>query len=169
MKRILIVDDYPEFLNLLQKYLQDSYFVRTANNGVAAFELLKKHNYDMLITDVFMPGKDGLTLITEVRNSLKKHKMKIIAMSGGDECITEKNLHSIADPMVDAFFKKPLDILGLKAMIDDLLANLWKGWTPEALTGRPLPEFLCETRWDISAARQPLKQISAFSTVRLNY
>ena len=123
MKRILIVDDYPEILNLLQKYLQDYYYVQTSNNAADAFELLKKNDYDLLITDVFMPGKDGLTLILEMSHSLKKPKMKVIAMSGGDDCISEKNLYSIAEPMVNAFFKKPLDILGLKAMIDDLLVT----------------------------------------------
>ena len=49
--------------------------------------------------------------------------MKVIAMSAGDECISDKNLHNISTNMVDAFFKKPIDVLGLKSRIDDLLVD----------------------------------------------
>jgi excisionase family DNA binding protein len=66
--RILIVDDEESIRDLLAKTLAlAEYEVETAPDGQIAFELLRRRTYDLLITDLKMPGLGGLALIREAR------------------------------------------------------------------------------------------------------
>lgn len=55
--------------------------VLVALNGTRALELCLQHQVEVLITDIFMPEKDGLEVIPEIRTALPQ--VKIIAVSGG--------------------------------------------------------------------------------------
>ncbi|GAQ93852.1 response regulator receiver domain-containing protein [Thermodesulfovibrio aggregans] len=68
-EKILIVDDEPDMLKLLSMILREKtpYEVTTTNNPVEAVELAKKGDYDLVITDLKMPGLDGLQLLEEVK------------------------------------------------------------------------------------------------------
>jgi DNA-binding NtrC family response regulator len=79
---ILIVDDEPGIRELLSIMLESSgHSVVTAEDGIVAPKIMATRQFDVVITDLLMPERDGLEFITEVR---KKHPaVKIIAMSGG--------------------------------------------------------------------------------------
>ena len=69
-KRILLVEDDPNFGTVLKDYLVMSGFdVVLAKNGMEGFEKFKKETFDMCILDVMMPYKDGFTLAQEIRQS----------------------------------------------------------------------------------------------------
>lgn len=66
--RILVVDDEEAVRDLLAKTLtMADYEVDTASDGPSALECLKSTDYDLLITDLKMPGMDGLSVIREAR------------------------------------------------------------------------------------------------------
>lgn len=66
--RILVADDEASIRELLQKTLAlADYDVDVANDGRTALERLRGTTYDLLITDLKMPGADGLTVIREAR------------------------------------------------------------------------------------------------------
>ena len=66
---ILLVDDEPEILELLQRQLEARDFtVFTAESGDAALEVLKSTSIDILVTDVRMPGMDGITLLEKAQS-----------------------------------------------------------------------------------------------------
>jgi excisionase family DNA binding protein len=66
--RILVADDEASIRELLQKTLAlADYDVDVANDGRSALERLRDATYDLLITDLKMPGADGLTVIREAR------------------------------------------------------------------------------------------------------
>lgn len=66
--KILVVDDEESVRTLVGKALVDAkYEVDTAADGSAALDQLRAADYDLLITDLKMPGMDGLTVIREVR------------------------------------------------------------------------------------------------------
>ncbi len=69
-EKILIVDDEPDMLRLLNMILKDRtpYEIMTTNNPVEALELAKKGGFDVLITDLKMPGLDGIELLNAVRS-----------------------------------------------------------------------------------------------------
>jgi excisionase family DNA binding protein len=67
--RILLVDDEESIRKLLSRMLESSYDVEVAPDGDAALRLLREPDahYDLLISDLNMPGMDGLTLIREAQ------------------------------------------------------------------------------------------------------
>jgi CheY-like chemotaxis protein len=85
-KRILIVEDEKvvrEFLMLqLSKW---GYKVTEAEDGVQAILKLGKDNFDLIISDIMMPDKDGWELIKEVRLSPKTKNIPIIVLTTNDK------------------------------------------------------------------------------------
>ena len=71
--RILVVDDEPEVVETLRDILVFKGFdVETAENGAEAIDRLKSaHHFDLLITDLRMPGMDGLELLRQARKLRK--------------------------------------------------------------------------------------------------
>lgn len=80
--RILIVDDEPTILFLLDKLLTaEGYEVVTASSGEQALRLARCHRFNLFLVDLIMPSKDGIETILALRAIRKK--TPIIAMSGG--------------------------------------------------------------------------------------
>ncbi|GAA4274664.1 response regulator transcription factor [Aquimarina gracilis] len=79
-KKILLVEDDPNFGTVLKDYLvMNDYDVVHAKNGMEGFEKFKKDDYDMCILDVMMPYKDGFTLAKEIRD--KNEEIPIIFLT----------------------------------------------------------------------------------------
>lgn len=82
MKRILVVDDEAQIRTMLTQMLeQEGYEVQTAENGEDGFNLVRKQVFDLVITDMIMPVKDGLKFIMELIKDYPD--LKILAISGG--------------------------------------------------------------------------------------
>ena len=68
-KKILIVEDDPNFGKILKEYLTlNDYYVVLAKNGIEGFEKFSKSDFDLCILDVMRPYKDGFTLAKEIRD-----------------------------------------------------------------------------------------------------
>jgi len=69
-EKILIVDDEPDMLKLLSMTIQRKtpYQVTVTNNPIEALELAKKGDFDLVITDLKMPGLDGIELLRAVKS-----------------------------------------------------------------------------------------------------
>ena len=79
-KKILLVEDDPNFGTVLKDYLSMNDFdVVHAKNGMEGFEKFKKESYDLCILDVMMPYKDGFTLAKEIRE--KDQEIPIIFLT----------------------------------------------------------------------------------------
>ncbi len=82
MKRILIIDDNEQIRSLLREILELANFVvADAPNGEIGARLFRQQPADLVITDIFMPEKEGLETIRELRREFPD--VKIIAISGG--------------------------------------------------------------------------------------
>ena len=82
MRQILLVDDDDLFGEVTQKSLaRMGYAVVYARNGKEALQLYNPETIDLVVTDLIMPDKEGLELITELHRT--HPEVKIIAMSGG--------------------------------------------------------------------------------------
>ena len=76
-ERILVVDDEKLIQELCRRILvKKGYQVKTVSNGRDALKVIKQNRFDIFVTDIKMPGMDGLQLIEEV----KKHQPNIIPM-----------------------------------------------------------------------------------------
>ena len=69
LARILIVDDEDVVLKSCLRILQKlDYEVETAYSGQTALDLMEKKQYDIVLTDLMMPGMDGMQLLEEIKN-----------------------------------------------------------------------------------------------------
>ena len=83
MPRILVIDDDPDVRRSLGKILtRAGYEVVEAADGTAGVELQHREPADVIITDIFMPGLDGLQTIRQLKK--EGSRVKVIAISGGD-------------------------------------------------------------------------------------
>ncbi|MGB8952375.1 MAG: response regulator [Candidatus Aminicenantales bacterium] len=72
MKRLLVVEDEEALCLLYKEELsQEGYEVITAMDADQALALLEKEKFDLIITDIRMPGKNGIELITQIMGSRK--------------------------------------------------------------------------------------------------
>ncbi len=80
---IIIVEDNPEYNRFLCDLLTlEGHQVVSAPHGLDATKIIENNQIDLVITDLLMPKKDGVRLITELR--ISHPKLPIIAMSGGE-------------------------------------------------------------------------------------
>jgi len=81
MKRILVIDDEIQIQDMVQSMLEnEGYAVSVAANGRQGIDAFHQHLTDIVITDIMMPGKDGIETIREIRKT--SPEAKIIAMTG---------------------------------------------------------------------------------------
>src|ERR1043165_1591235 len=70
--RILLVEDDPSLGSLLEEYLNAKGFeTKLADDGNKGYDVFCKNTFDLLLLDVMMPNKDGLTLAKEIRQTDK--------------------------------------------------------------------------------------------------
>ncbi len=85
-KKILLIDDEPDILELLSYNLtKEGYLVETAKNGVEGIEKAKEIIPDMILLDVMMPEKDGIETCQDLRNIKELEKTLIIFLSARGE------------------------------------------------------------------------------------
>ncbi len=104
-KTILLVDDEPDLREVLDISLSDSgYTVLTAENGVQALNILKDADIPVVITDIKMPGVDGIELLRQIKG--KNPETEVIMLTGhGDLELAIKSLkHEATD-----FITKPIN------------------------------------------------------------
>jgi len=66
--KILLVEDNKTIGSNITKYLElEKHEVMWAENGLYAFEVLKHHEFDVIILDIMLPGMDGITLCKNIR------------------------------------------------------------------------------------------------------
>ncbi len=80
-KRILVVEDNPETQRLLEVYLRANYKVSAAMNSTEAFEAISKELPDVILMDVNLPGKDGLSITRDIRKGNQCPKVPIVALT----------------------------------------------------------------------------------------
>ena len=87
---ILIVDDEEDILEFLSYSLKkEGYNIITASNGNDGLKLANKHMPDLIILDVMMPGKDGITVCKEIRENNELDKCLITFLTARSEEYSE--------------------------------------------------------------------------------
>jgi CheY-like chemotaxis protein len=88
MARILIVDDEEHVRAALKQVLERAgYEVAVAATGKEGLELMQREGADLVITDVIMPGIDGITTARKIREKFRD--TRIIVISGGGKAAPE--------------------------------------------------------------------------------
>ncbi len=115
--RILVVEDEKEISQFLKKALTAEFFaVDVADDGERGSFLARTNNYDLIVLDNMLPGKTGLEVCKEIRESGKT--MPIIILSVQSETTTKVNLLNAG---ADDYLIKPFSLKELLARIQALL------------------------------------------------
>ncbi|WP_320175748.1 response regulator [Maridesulfovibrio sp.] len=122
MPRILVVDDDPISRQVLKAMLEkEGHLVTEAEDGVKAVKGDDRNLIDLVITDIFMPEKEGVQTVRELMK--ENPDIKIIAVSGGSSSANYDSLDWIKMFGVKYTFTKPFNATAILAAIDDLLGS----------------------------------------------
>ena len=79
VERLLIVEDEDTLCKSLQRvFSKEGYEVDRADSAESAFKLLERNSYDLIITDIILPGISGIELMTKYRETNPAQKVIII-------------------------------------------------------------------------------------------
>jgi DNA-binding response OmpR family regulator len=85
MRRILIAEDESRIAAFIEKGLRKSGFLtETATNGIDVLTKLDVQEFDLLLLDLGLPGKDGLSVLRELRASMRKLPVIIVTARDGE-------------------------------------------------------------------------------------
>lgn len=120
--RILIVDDEPDTLEIFHRQLEKDFLVDSVESAFMAVEMLKTRNYHVALTDLVMPGEDGLSLLKKIKKNWPQ--TSVIVISGRASIETAVQAMKLG---AEEFIEKPvedLEILELK--IRNILRSKWQ-------------------------------------------
>lgn len=86
MKKILVVDDEPEVVEMTRKRLEKSGFkVLTALDAKEGLKRVYADEPDLILLDIIMPNKDGFTMLRELKNDVSTSSIPVIVLSAKGE------------------------------------------------------------------------------------
>ena len=147
---ILAVDDIPDNLFILDSILGelDGCNLECVNSGAAALDYVTKHQPDLILLDVMMPGMDGYEVTRRIRNNPNLPYIPILLVTAHDQSSLSEGLESGADD----FIRKPFDIDELIARVRSLL-RLKQALDRQATMIRQRDDFVARLTHDL---RTPL-------------
>lgn len=116
--RILIIDDQASILMLIQALLERTFSgveVLTAKSAAHGLNLLQQQPYDLVLTDVNMPGEDGFFVLAEAKRQCPG--LPVVLMSGNSMA------NEAETKGADAFLLKPFNLQEFQSTLMDVLAH----------------------------------------------
>lgn len=116
--RALIVDDNFFNRDLCALVLQRTgYAVQQAENGQEALNLLRQEAFDLLLLDLAMPVKDGITVMHELHQEKVAERMYVVIMTANPHMLFHEDLD------VDYTLCKPMDIVAFEKLAQRLMSQ----------------------------------------------
>jgi CheY-like chemotaxis protein len=103
-KKVLIVDDNHDILDLLEVFLFGKYDCVTALNGFEALKTARELAPDLIITDIMMPVMDGIKFLNSLREDQKMAAVPVIAITS---FVKKTNVKSLLSVGFSAVLTKP--------------------------------------------------------------
>jgi len=114
-KKILLVDDEPEFVELVQMRLEANHYdVVTANTGEEALARAEAEAPNLVLLDVMMPGMDGIETLRKLRLMKSMEQTPIIMLTARGE---SRSIFKAQDSRVTDYLIKPCEAQDLLAMV----------------------------------------------------
>ena len=118
--KLLMVDDNVNLVEMVKEYFKEHELIElvySANDGLEGIELIEKRqdDFDVLILDLIMPNKDGMYVLSEMKNRGINKKVIVSTSYNASEVIRE-----VAEYGVNYFILKPFDITDLEKRILEL-------------------------------------------------
>ncbi len=118
-KKILIVDDEQNILKALSlRFKAAGYDVVVAMDALQAVMMTHRHNPDLMILDIRMPGGGGLSVLEKLKSSIKTRNIPVIVASAFDDDETRLKAKELG---AVKFFRKPFDTEDLIKAVEEEL------------------------------------------------
>ena len=130
-KRILVVEDDEEMRSLLKDFIEaEGFEIDSVGNGSEAFRILVRELFDLVITDIRMPGLTGLDILPGIKKLQPEAPIIVITAFGSEE------VHRRAiERGATAYLEKPLHFHELKTMIHEIISSKAKNRGDEKWSG----------------------------------
>jgi DNA-binding response OmpR family regulator len=130
-KRILVVEDDEEMRSLLKDFIEaEGFEIDSVSNGSEAFRILVRELFDLVITDIRMPGLTGLDILPGIKKLQPEAPIIVITAFGSEE------VHRRAiERGATAYLEKPLHFHELKTMIHEIISSKAKNRGDEKWSG----------------------------------
>lgn len=121
-QKILIIDDMKELRIAIKDFLKEAGFknVLQANSGIEALDIIEYYGHDkfsLILTDLHMPGMNGLDFIKNFKEKYNDNQVKIIMMSSASDIST---VYDAVMTGIDDFLIKPFDYEDVKKRMSNV-------------------------------------------------
>jgi DNA-binding NtrC family response regulator len=182
-QRILAIDDEPHMLLLLERIIREKtpYAIVTTNNPLEVPAILERETFDLIITDLKMPGLDGLDILRSIRAKDRFEQVIIITAFGSLESAIEAMSQGVFDYVTKPFKKEQILFTVDRAMrwqevkrellrLEALFATEPYGAAEQALRGEYLRRLLARSGDDAATAARragvPVDAVRAAAAAR---
>lgn len=153
MKRILLVEDMPEFQKLVKRTL-DHCAVTVAGTVKEALGQIGKNDFDLILLDISLPQDSGYTLLSELRGAKMLDRIPVICLTSKSEIADKLTAFSLG---AQDYLVKPFDPLELRARVDTKM-RLNTNLTPACIRAGGLEiDFATHRVFDLDQKRQEVK------------
>lgn len=121
--KALVVEDDPDLRAYLARCLATggrATTVREARDGAGALAAIRSEEFHVVLTDIVLPGVDGLTLCRRMDDSPELRTVPVLILSGDADSLVEARVY-IAGRSNRAVLEKPFNTTSLLAALDQLL------------------------------------------------
>lgn len=128
---VLVVDDTPENIDILDGILNTEYNVKVAINGMMALKIAEKILPDIILLDIMMPGIDGYEVCKKLKENPLTRKIPVIFVTARDQVIDEENgfkagavdfiIKPVSASIVKARVRTHLDLYDQKKILEMLV------------------------------------------------
>ncbi len=117
---ILVVDDSEDIRKYICDQLSSEYQMIDAQDGLVGFDMAKRYIPDLVISDILMPGMDGLDLCKELKHALITRHIPVLLLTA---CIEDEQRLAGYENGADGYITKPFNIKMLKTRARNLIEN----------------------------------------------
>ncbi|MBQ6442509.1 MAG: response regulator [Lachnospiraceae bacterium] len=122
-KRILLVDDDPTFLKMLQSWLSDKYRITAVKSGMQAITYIANHKPDLILLDYDMPITPGSQVMEMIRSEFDSSEIPIIFLTGKSD---RESIMRVVNLKPQGYLLKSMSSDDIVAAIDNFfISNKW--------------------------------------------
>ncbi len=117
LKTLLVIDDNPDILEFINLNLNEKYNLINATNGTEGFEMANRHQPQLIISDVMMPGIDGFELCKKLKSNKKTSYIPIILLTA--KGMNSQKIEGM-DSGADMYITKPFETEYLISCVESI-------------------------------------------------
>ena len=119
-KKVLVVEDNEDLRVLITEALSTEFQVMQACDGLEALKLINDTDFDLIISDIMMPNKDGVSLCNDIKGDVNTSHIPVILLTA--KTSLESKIEGV-DSGADLYFEKPIDLTYLRLSIQNIFRN----------------------------------------------